>query len=94
MSTGEPLTELKHRKRLLSAQSDLHRAVLQAEWTRLRDRIHWVESKGATVRKLGPWLGLVGAVTGLFAARRPGNLARWIPAALALWRAFSQEKPH
>lgn len=82
------LTELQERKRLVLLQADLHRALLRAEVATARARWSWVMDMRETVRDARPWWAVGAAVVGFLAAWRGRSLTRWIPAALAVWRAL------
>ncbi|MEW6158607.1 MAG: hypothetical protein AB1813_14335 [Verrucomicrobiota bacterium] len=88
MPAQRPLEDLRERKRLLVLQADLHRALLRAEFLSARERLSWLSDAQSTARSAGPWLSLGAAAIGLLAAWRARKLARWIPAALALWRSI------
>jgi hypothetical protein len=85
MSSQERLNDLADRKRLLIAQADLHRALIQAECVNARVRLDWLDAAREKLRG-GPWLLAGGAVGGMLAARHWRTALKWVPAALAAWR--------
>lgn len=76
-------------KRLLLAEADLHRAVLQTEWQRARSSWSWILTGADWSRWLArlphrwAWFG---AAAGWLATRRWREFRVWIPALFVLWR--------
>jgi len=92
MSATPPLTGLAERKRLLVLQADLHRTLLCAECVNVRQRLNWLNEARQQARSAYPWLAVGAAVVGLVAAWRGRTLAKWVPTALAAWRAWRELK--
>jgi len=92
MPEKRELTELAERKRLLVVQADLYRAMLRAECARVRARFNWMNEARQKVGAAGPWLSFGAVALGILAARRWRNVARWIPAALAVLRWIRKVK--
>lgn len=86
MPSPQDLTPLEERKRMIVLQADLHRSLLQAELVGLRSQFDRLGEARDKVRAAGPWLGVVAAVAGVFAARNWRSLAGWAPTAIAAWR--------
>jgi hypothetical protein len=82
------MTHLQERKRLVMLQADLHRALLRAEVATVRARWSWVKDVRETARGASPWWAVGAAVVGFLAAGRGRGVARWIPMALAVWKAI------
>lgn len=93
MPAPRPVTELQERKRLLVLQADLHRALVQAECANVRGRLEWLRPARDKARTASPWIAVGAAAIGVLAARRFGQVTRWIPAALAAWRWLQQNWP-
>ena len=85
------MNELAERKRLLLAQADLHRTILQAELARCQTRL---DAARQGIRAGGPWLAAGSAVAGLLLARKWRTVAGWVPTALAAWRWYRKFKGH
>lgn len=83
------MMDLAERKRLLVAQANLHRTILQAEVARCQARL---DAARQGLRTGGPWLAAGSAVAGLLLARKWRSLAGWIPSALAAWRWYRKFK--
>jgi hypothetical protein len=83
------MTDREQLKRLLVAESDLHRAVLRSECQRLGSvcstAFRWQEGLRALSPR-SPWWALGSAVVGLLLARRAKPILKWAPAAWTLWR--------
>lgn len=89
MAHRQRLTEREQLKRLLAAESELHRAVLRSEWQRLASSGDLARGWKDAVPKWAPgtaWWTLGSAAAGLLLARRWKPLLRWAPAAWTLWR--------
>ncbi len=86
------LSELAERKELLVLQSELHRALLQAEVANLRARWQWL---GQAREKLpgGPWLLAGGAAAGFLLLRRWRTAVKWFPVLLSAWRWVRKLQP-
>lgn len=85
--------ESRERKQLLIAEAGLHRALFRAECIKLRDRVTWLDETRGRFRGVGSWVGLGSTALGLLTAwraRKAAKAARWIPAALALWKWIQQ----
>lgn len=89
MSAPGEMNELADRKRLLIAQADLHRTILQAEMARCQAR---VDAARQGIRAGGPWLAAGSALAGLLLARKWRTVAGWVPTALAAWRWYRKFK--
>jgi hypothetical protein len=85
MAAQKELNDLAERKRLLILQSDLHRAVLDAEWIKARVRIERLQQLGRGLRE-SPWMIAGGAAAGLFAIRNWRKAFKWAPAVFGAWR--------
>lgn len=92
MPTPRPLTELQDRKRLLVLRADLHRALLQAECTNIRERLRWVNETRDKMQSASPWLIVGAGALGLLIASRWRKLSKWVPGALAAWRTVQHWK--
>jgi hypothetical protein len=86
MFTGQRLSELEERKRLLVLQSDMHRGLLRLEAGLWRERLSWVRSTQTTLAAGRPLLLAGGVVAGVVALRHWRSLLRWAPALLTAWR--------
>ncbi len=83
------MTEREQLKRLLVAESDLHRAVLRSECHRLQSAYSNAFRCQDGLRAFSPrstWWALGSALTGLFLARRGKPLLKWASAAWTVWR--------
>ncbi len=89
MSASQGMNDLADRKRLLVAQADLHRTILQAEVARCQSRL---DAARQGLKAGGPWLAAGSAVAGLLLARKWRSVAGWIPTALAAWRWYKKFK--
>ena len=89
MFAKKALSEVADRKRLLIAQSDVHRALLRAEWVRARSRWEGMVATGEKLRS-SPWLLVGGAVVGLVAARKWRSVLKILPVALTGWKWFKK----
>ncbi|MFM1769927.1 MAG: hypothetical protein RJA22_2456 [Verrucomicrobiota bacterium] len=85
------LHELAERKRLLVAEAELHRSLIQAEVTRCHARL---ETAREGMRVGGPWLAAGSALGGILLARKWRNLTSVLPTALpsllAAWRWYKK----
>ena len=86
------MIRLAERKRLLVLQADMHRTLLCAECVNVRARLSWLNEARHKARSAGLWLAAGAAAVGLFAAWRGRTLTKWIPTALAAWRAWRKLK--
>jgi hypothetical protein len=87
MSAKSSLDELAERKRLLTQQAELHRAVLQIEAANARSKL----VRLADVREHlpgGPWLMAGSALAGFLVLRRWRFVLKWLPAVMPIWRLF------
>lgn len=85
MSSSARLKELAGRKRLLVAQSDLHRELIGMEAVRLRERRDAAQDFGHRHRW---WLHGGLALGSVLLAGKFRGLSRWLPAATILLRAL------
>ncbi len=92
MPAQKQLNDLAERKRLLRLQGDLHRALLQAEFTRARARVKWVNQARENITGNPLLLAGGGALAGFLALRNWRTLAKWAPAALSAWHWFKKFK--
>ena len=80
MFWDEELETVRLRKELLACQCDIRRALLVAEWQRLRSPGFWVDEAGKTAGRhpLGT-LGLAATAGVLLiqGLRRPGSILKW-----------------
>lgn len=95
MAQPDRVTEREQLKRLLVAESDLHRAILGSEWRRLtswgKAAQHWKDTLSG--RATGPaWWALGSAAVGLLLTRRWRTWVRWAPTAWTLWRWWRRHK--
>ncbi|HWL16024.1 MAG TPA: hypothetical protein VNR00_10495 [Opitutus sp.] len=79
------VNELAARKRLLLAEADLHRGILQLERERLCAR---GQAARATLAQHRWWLLGGAAVVGFLLTRRARGLAAWLPTVLSVGRSF------
>jgi hypothetical protein len=86
------LRELQDRKRLLTVQADLHRAVLSAQCENLAGRVGWIASLVGKGQSAAPWLAGGAALAGWLVARNRTKAAGWISTAFAAWRWFRKVK--
>lgn len=77
------MNDLALRKRLLTAQADLHRELVGLECARWHGRWH---APGAFTRKNGWWLIGGTVVGGVLFARHWRKLIPWLPTAATVWR--------
>jgi hypothetical protein len=82
------MNELADRKRMLVLQSDLHRALLQAEAASVRDRLERLNQVREVARSASPWLMAGAAAVGLLATWRGRKLTGMIPVAVAAWKTW------
>ncbi|HNQ88107.1 MAG TPA: hypothetical protein PKM73_05805 [Verrucomicrobiota bacterium] len=87
------MTELQERKRLVQLQAELQRTLLRAEVATVRARWSWLKDIRETARSTSPWWTTGAAILGLLAAWRGRSAARWIPVALAAWKALRRSRP-
>jgi len=92
MSAKRALTDLHERKRLLTLQADLHRAVLRAECANLAGRVKSLASLGGKVQSAAAWLAGGAALAGWLVARNRAKAVGWISTAFAAWRWFRKMK--
>ena len=92
MSSTRRLDHLAERKRLLVLQSDLHRALLQAQFADLSERVHGLSQVRDRARSASPWLIAGAAAMGMFGVWRGRKLTGLIPVALAGWKAWREFK--
>ncbi len=92
MFAEKRLKEIQEQKRLLTLEASVHRSLVRAEMVNARRRLSWLSGARQKAAAASPWLAVAGAVAGLFAARRVGGVAKWIPTALAALRWFQQAK--
>jgi hypothetical protein len=87
MSAKGHLSELAERKRLLTQQAELHRAVLQIEAATARSQL----CRLCSVREHlpgGPWLMAGSALAGFLLLRRWRSALSWLLPLLPIWRVF------
>jgi hypothetical protein len=100
MFATETLDDIRRRKRVLVARSDVHRAMLQLEFVRLRPNLAYLETGANLFKRSRPLWMVAAPVIGLWVARRLKPVVTWLPTAfvvwktaqkgLALWRRFQQ----
>ncbi len=88
MPAKRSMNELAERKRMLVLQSDLHRALLQAECAAFRDRLEGFKEVRERARSASPWVIAGAAAMGLVTVWRGRKLARMIPMAVAAWKTW------
>jgi hypothetical protein len=103
MFATETLDDIQRRKRLLVAQSDVHRAMLQLEFVRLRPYLAYLETGASLYKKSRPLWVFAAPVIGLWATRRLKRGLTWLPTVfvvwktiqkgLTLWRGFQRRQP-
>jgi hypothetical protein len=103
MFATETLDDVRRRKRALVAQSEVHRAMLQLEFVRLRPYVAYFETGASLYKKSRPLWMVVAPVIGLWATRRLQRGLAWLPTAfvvwktarkgLTLWRGFQRRQP-
>lgn len=79
------MNDLAQRKRLLTAQADLHRELMGLECARWHGR--W-SAAGSFTRNNRWWLAGGVLVAGVLLTRRWRGLVQWLPAAASLWRVL------
>jgi len=82
------MNDLAERKRMLVLQSDLHRALLQAECAAFRDRLEGLNEVRQRARSASPWLFAGAAAMGLVAVWKGRKLTGMIPVAVAAWKTW------
>lgn len=88
MPPQDPATLLKEQKRLLLLQSDLNRALLQAECLHVREQIEGWRSAATQAKSATPWVALATAAGGFAAMRLAPKGIRWLPAVWGAWRWY------
>lgn len=88
MPAKRSLNDLAERKRMLVLQSDLHRALLQAECAALRDRVEGLNEVRKRARSASPWVMAGAAAMGLVAVWKGRKLTGMIPVAVAAWKTW------
>ncbi len=91
MSAQKRLSALAERKKLLTLEAELHRAILNAEAVRVREKLAWLNPSHAHLR-FSPLLLACVAVVGLLAARHVRALPKWLPTVLAAGQWFTRPK--
>ncbi len=86
MVPRQTVKELADRKKLLVAQCEAHRALLQLERERLRASLRWVAPVGKVVRAVRSHGWVVSAVAGLLVAKRGRSLLQWLIRGVQVWR--------
>ena len=82
------LSILNDRKRVLILEAELNRGLIRAECAILRSRFAWLHAASGQLAAHRPWVAAGGIAAGTMAARHWRKLLRFIPAAVAAWRAF------
>jgi hypothetical protein len=86
MSAQTGMNELAERKRLLLMEAELHRSIIGLERQRLEERMASLTMLRGHFIGGGSWLVAGAALAGLLAVRRWGNLMRWLPRVMWVWR--------
>lgn len=84
MVARQRLNAIQERKRLLLAEAEIHRAVVDVEVEGLRDSLGWVDSVRKVAGKGLPWLPMVAAVSGLLVARKSKSVLGVVRSGLAV----------
>jgi hypothetical protein len=71
---------------MLKLEANLHRGLLQAECADLRSRLSWLATAGKQWQAHRSKLAILGALSGVLAARHGKKLTSWIPLVTAGWR--------
>lgn len=98
----QELDQLSREKEALLAESNLNRAILNAELQNLRSGLGWVDGATRTSRQFAPLLLLLAPLAGFFLTRGVRRTDSWLKRAVAavkwagplykLWRSFSSAR--
>jgi hypothetical protein len=86
MFATEMLDDVRQRKRALVARSDVHRAMLQLEFVRLRPYVACFEKGVSLYKKSRPLWTVAAPVIGLWATRCLKRGLTWLPTAFVVWK--------